>query len=304
MAIPPAQLTEAQAPEQQSTALLVGAMVILQLVGSICYPIAKYGLEIIDPFTFAFFRYLISSTVLLTIVRFTKRQPKVERRDWGRIVLLGVLIVPFNQTLFLVGQHLTGAGHGAFIFSTTPVWVFLLALIHLKEKTTWRRTLGIIMATAGVTVIMLSGAFDVGTEYLLGDAIILVAVLAWAYYTILGKKLVQKYGALRMTAYALAIGSAMYLPIGGWSAWHYDYSRATLAAWGSVAYMAIGLSGVVYVLWYWLLKYLDASRIAVYHNVQPIIASGLAYFFLGESLETAFVVGGLIIVSGVIITEI
>ena len=59
--------------------------------------------------------------------------------------------------------------------------------------------------------------------------IILVSVLAWGYYTVLGKKLVQKYGALRMTAYALAIGSAMYLPFGGWFALQYDYSQATLA---------------------------------------------------------------------------
>jgi len=288
----------------QSLAVLAGAMIVLQLVASVCYPIAKYGLGIIEPFTFAFYRYIISSVVLLTIVSFTKREPKIERRDWGRIVFLGILIIPFNQTLFLVGQNLTGAGHGAFLFSTTPVWIFIFALVHLKEKATWRRTTGIILATAGVMTIMLSGALEIGTEYLLGDAIILVSVLAWGYYTVLGKTLVQKYGALRITAYALAIGSAMYLPFGGWFALQYDYSQATLAAWGSVVYMAIGLSVIVYVLWYWLLKYLEASQIAVYHNVQPVIASTLAYFFLGESLGLAFIVGGIIILAGVIITEV
>jgi len=304
MAIPPHQVTPTQPSRGQSLAILATAMIVLQLVASICYPIAKYGLGVIEPFTFAFFRYLISSTVLLTIVSFTKRQPKIERRDWGRIVLLGVLIIPFNQTLFLVGQNLTGAGHGAFIFSTTPVWIFILAVVHLKERATWRRTTGIVMATAGVMTIMLSGAIAIGTEYLLGDLIILISVLAWAYYTILGKKLVQKYGALRMTAYALAIGSAMYLPLGGWFALKYDYSQATLAAWGSVVYMAIGLSVIVYVLWYWLLKYLEASQIAVYHNVQPVIASALAYFFLGEAVGPAFIVGGVVILAGVIITEV
>ncbi|MCP4683988.1 MAG: EamA family transporter [bacterium] len=288
----------------QSFAMLAGAMIVLQVVASICYPIAKYGLGIIEPFTFAFYRYILSSTVLLTIVRFTKRDPRIERRDWGRIVLLGFLIIPLNQTLFLVGQNLTGAGHGAFLFSTTPVWIFILAIVHLKERPTWRRTTGIVLATFGVMTIMLSGALDVGAEYLLGDAIILISVLAWGYYTVLGKRLVQKYGALRVTAYSLAIGSAMYLPIGSWFAWQYDYSQATLAAWGSVVYMALGLSVVVYVLWYWLLKYLEASQIAVYHNVQPVIASALAYFLLGEALGPAFIIGGLIILAGVLITEV
>jgi drug/metabolite transporter (DMT)-like permease len=304
MAMPPHELSSTPVSKAQSFAVLAAAMIVLQLVASVCYPIAKYGLGIIEPFTFAFYRYIISSAVLLAVVKLTKQEPKIERRDWGRIVFLGVLIIPFNQTLFLVGQSLTGAGHGAFIFSTTPVWVFILAIVHLKEKATWRRTTGIVVATAGVMTIMLSGAFDVGTEYLMGDAIIIVSVLAWGYYTILGKKLVQKYGALRMTAYALAIGSAMYLPFGGWFALQYDYSQATLAAWGSVFYMAIGMSVVVYVLWYWLLKYLEASQLAVYHNVQPVIASTLAYFFLGESLGLAFIVGGIVILAGVIITEV
>ena len=84
----------------------------------------------------------------------------------------------------------------------------------------------------------------------------------------------------------------------------FDYSQVTLAAWGSVAYMALGLSVFVYVLWYWLLKQLDASKIAVYHNVQPIIASGIAYVYLAEPLTMMFIVGGLIVLAGVIITEV
>ena len=290
-------------PERPPTWMLVTAMIAMQAVAAVCYPIAKYGLTIIEPFTFAFFRFIISSVCLLAITFSRSLKPKVERADWWRIISLGIIIVPFNQTLFLVGQSMTGAGHGAFLFSTTPVWVFVLALVYLKEKATWRRTVGILTATAGVMVIMWSGLQEVGHEYLLGDLIIIAAVAAWGYYTVLGKPLVQKYGAIRTTAYALAIGAAVYMPFGLYFALRYDYSQATLAAWGSVLYMALGLSVLVYVTWYWLLKYLDASRIAVYHNVQPIIASGIAYLFLGETISTIFLIGGLVVLGGVIITE-
>ncbi|RME26988.1 MAG: EamA family transporter, partial [Candidatus Zixiibacteriota bacterium] len=115
---------------------------------------------------------------------------------------------------------------------------------------------------------------------------------------------VQKYGALRITAYALTSGSVMYFPFGLYRAMHFDYSLATPAAWGSIAYMAIGLSFVVYVLWYWLLKHLEASRIAVWHNVQPVLATAIAYFFLGEPLGWPFVIGGLVTITGVLITEL
>jgi drug/metabolite transporter (DMT)-like permease len=283
---------------------MVLGVAVLQTVAGVCYPIAKYGLGIIEPFTFAFYRYLLSSGVLLAIVYSRARVPKVEKADWWKMVVLGFAVIPVNQTTFLVGQSLTGAGHGALLFSTAPVWIFLIAAIHLKERVSWRRLVGLLAAIGGVTTIMWSGLADFGMDYLLGDLILLVAVVSWAYYAVLGKPLVTKYGALRTTAYALAFGSAMYLPFGAWFAWKYDYSQATLGAWGSVIYMAIGLSVIVYVLWYWLLKYLDASQLGVYHNIQPILAATVAYLFLGETLSSTFLFGGTIVILGVLIAEL
>ncbi len=83
----------------------------------------------------------------------------------------------------------------------------------------------------------------------------------------------------------------------------FGYSLTTLAAWATVAYMALGLSLVVYVLWFWVLKYIDASRIAVYHNVQPIIATAVAVLWLGETAGLVFIVGGVVILAGLIVTE-
>jgi len=295
MSLPSAtELKDPRSPHTgYSAAFLIFSAVALQAVASLCYPIAKYGLEFIEPFTFAFYRYLFSSVVLLAFVKFRKHKIPVERKDYKKIILLGFLIIPFNQTLFLVGQSMTAAGHGAFLFATTPVFIFVLALIQLKEKLVWRRAIGITLAMAGVMTIMLSGALEVSTEYLLGDIIILVSVTAWAYYTIIGKNLVRKYGALRMTAYALASGSALYFPFGLYMAAKFDYSQVTL----------LGLSVFVYVVWYWLLKYMEASRIAVYHNIQPVIATIVAYIFLGETLTVPFIIGGLIVLAGVITSE-
>lgn len=285
-------------------ALLVAGIVLLQVVASLCYPVARYGLQYIEPFTFAFYRFCFSSIALLIATRFTRRQPPIERRDWPRIFLMGVTIVPFNQTLFLIGQSLTGASHGAFLFATTPVWIFLLALVILKEPFQWRRAGGFALAMAGVITIMLSGGLQVSTEYLLGDLIILVAVIAWAVYTVLGKPLVRKYGAIRLTAYAISIGSLLYFPFGLHVAWHYDYSRATLAAWGSVVYMSLVMSIFVYVLWYVILKYMQASRLAVWHNIQPVIASTVAFVWLHEPITLPFIVGGTLVMVGVIVSEV
>lgn len=290
-------------PRTYSHSFLTWAALSLQLVASFTYPIAKYGLAIIEPFTFAFFRFTISSILLLILVKLKKHKTPIERKDWPRLILLGILIIPLNQTLFLVGQHLTGAGHGAFLFSTTPVLIFILALIHLKEKFNGRRAIGSALAFTGVMIIMLSGALNVSIDYLIGDLIIFLSVLAWAYYTIVGKGIVVKYGALRTTGYALSIGSAIYFPFGLYRALEFDYTNVTAGAWWSVAYLAIGLSVFVYVLWYWLLKHMEASRVAVFHNVQPVIATGVAWLVLGEPITLPFLIGGLTVLAGVITSE-
>lgn len=280
------------------------AIIFLQVLASLCYPIARYGTQVIEPFTFAFFRFVSSAGVLLTLVKLRHYPEPIARKDYGRLILLGILIIPLNQTLFLVGQSLTGAGHGAFLFATTPIWVFILALIHLKERLLWQRAVGVLLAVIGVAVIMSTGAVQVGADYLWGDVIILVSVLAWAYYTILGIHLVQRYGALRVTAYALSVGSILYFPFGLYRALTFDYSATTWGAWLAVAYMSFGMSVVVYVLWYWILKYMEASRLAVYHNIQPVIATVVAYLTLGEQLGWVFVIGGAIVLAGVLFAEL
>jgi len=121
---------------------------------------------------------------------------------------------------------------------------------------------------------------------------------------VLGRPLVQKYGALRVTAYALSFGSLLYAPFGLWFAMKTDYSQVPVGVWGSIVFMAVGISIIVYVLIYWLIKYIDASRVAVIHNVQPAIATTLAWLFLGETVGPVFVVGSIIVLGGVILSEL
>ena len=295
-------------PEAQESSTSMGmillALILQQTLGAFTFPVARFGLEFIEPFTFAFFRFVMASSVLLLVVKFKKYRIPVEKKDYRKIIGLGLVIIPFNQAMYLVGQSLTGAGHGSLLFATVPIWILLLALFHLREKPSLRRTIGIVVGMIGVGVVVVSGAVEISTEYLWGDLIILVAVIAWAYYAILGKPLVRKYGALRVTAYALASGSAMYLPIGLFAVSRFEFAGVPASAWWSIVYVSLGVSVVAYVLWYWVLKYMEASRVAVFHNMQPLIAAGVAHVWLDEPLGLSFLVGGAIALGGVIVAEL
>jgi drug/metabolite transporter (DMT)-like permease len=282
---------------------LISVLLFQQFLGGLTFPVAKYGLQQIEPFTFAFYRFGISALVLLLINRLRGHRIPVEKKDYPKIIGLGFLIIILNQTMYLTGQKLTGASHGALLFATVPIWIFLGGLFFLKEKFIWRRAIGIGLGLIGVVFIMASGAIEIDRNYLLGDLIILVAVLSWSAYSILGKPLVMKYGAFRITAYALASGSAMYFPFGLYRSLTFDYSGVTAGAWLSLAYVALGVSVVAYALWYWLVKNMDITRLAVFHNIEPVIASIVAFIFLDETLTWSFIAGGIIVLAGVLITE-
>lgn len=290
--------------QSYSSFYLISVLVFQQMLGAITFPVAKFGLEHIEPFTFAFFRYVLSSLTLFIIVKLMKHKIKIDKRDYKKIIFLGILIIPFNQTLYLWGQSFTGVGHASVLFATVPIWIFLAALIHLKEKLIWRQALGIAVAMVGIFIIVSEGGLDLGSEYLFGDLLIMICVIAWAYYTIIGKPLVEKYGALRITAYAIIIGSLFYMPFGLYRAISFDYSQVPLSSWWSIIYTAIGTSVFCYTLWYWVLKYMEASRIAVYHNLQPILATIIAFIWLGEPVGATFIIGSSIAILGVVIAEI
>lgn len=272
-----------------------------QLIAGGTFPIAKVALNSIEPFTLALLRFGIASIALMLIVYATKRMRRIERRDWPRLIALGVLGVPLNQLLFLYGLQYTTPGRSALYYGATPMFVFLLALFFLKEKVTLLKVIGIIGSFVGVAIILRGGRMDQGI--LFGDALVILAVIAWAGYTVAGKSILNKYGALTVTAYALAIGTLIYLPLGIYSAVHFDYTQVPLKAWLSLLYIAIFTSVIAYTIWFWALARMEASKLAIFQNLQPIIASILSVWMVGESFGFDFYLGGAMVIGGVFLTQ-
>lgn len=284
-----------------SLVVLYVAVFINQLLAGGTFPIAKIALASFEPFTLALARFVIASIALLFIVWSTGRLKPIQKGDWGRLLWLGFLAIPLNQLLFLYGLKFTTPGRSALYYGATPVFVFLLAVWYLKEKPSWKKLLGILTSFVGVAIILRAGRFD--SEILFGDFLVILAVIAWAAYTIFGKPLLRRYGALTMTAYALGIGTLMYLPLGIYFALKFNFSTVSTEGWLSLGYLAIMTSVVAYSLWYWALARMEASKLAVFQNLQPVIAALLSFIFVGETFGPPFFIGGGLVIAGVLITQ-
>jgi len=285
--------------------LLVTAVFQQTIMGG-TFPAARYATQLLDPAVVAFFRFVISSIIFFIIaqrISSHKNSIRIANSDRRLILLLGFAIIILNQTLYIYGQKYTTVAHGGLLFATTPIFAYIFAIWHLGETWSVKKIVGIILAVIGAGVMIFERGFDFDVDMLKGDLLILVAVAAWGFYSVWGKPLAEKYGAFRVTAYALGAGSIMYFPFGLYKLLTVDLSHIDGPGWLSIFYLAIMTSVIGYSLWYWLLKYMEASKVAVLNNMEPIVAGVLGYLLLGEAITIPFIVATAIILAGVTITQ-
>jgi drug/metabolite transporter (DMT)-like permease len=279
-------------------------MLFQSLLASGTHLVAKATVTDIDPLTLTFLRTTLAGTILLAFSLLRKGHLRVDREDRNRFLLLSALGVPLNQFLFLTGLHLSKATNAALFYGATPALVMLLSVFLRKEEPSGIRFGGVIIAFAGILIVVFERGLNFGDDTIVGDALLIAAVVAWTFYTVLGKEMIKKYGHLHTTSVVLVWGMAMYLPIGLFNAVKFDYSGLTGGDLAGIAYLAIATSIVAYLIWYYALGRLAPSKVAVFANIQPILTMVLAWLILGEVLTPRFLVGAAVTLAGVLITEI
>jgi drug/metabolite transporter (DMT)-like permease len=273
------------------------------LIAGGTHVVAKAVVNDIDAVTLTFIRSLVSSAGLLTVFLVKEGSLKIEKGDWKKIIVLGFLGLPVNQFLYLYGMQFTTPGNGALLYAATPVLVLVLSSLMLGEKVTFRKTIGILLAFVGILVVIFERGIDLSSSFAFGNLIILLAVLAWAFFTILGKPMIVKYGAFHTTSVAMIAGMFLFAPVGIAFSLDYPFSTITPAHWGGIVYLGIGTSILGYVLWYYALGKIETSKAAVFSNGQPIVATLMAMVFFDYSLTLAFLVGGAVTIVGVVLTQ-
>lgn len=279
-------------------------MFIQVMIAGGTHIVAKAVVTDLDVAPLLFMRAAISSCALLAVYTMRYGRLNIERKDWGSMAWLGVLGVLINQGAYLYGMKFTTPANGALLYATTPVIVLILSHFMLKEKITPKKSFGILLAFVGIAIVIFERGVDFSSGYAFGNFLVLLAVIAWGLFTIMGKPMIVKYGALRTTTGMMLFGAILYLPIGMYSTVQFSFSNMTSLQWGGVLYLSIGTSFLGYLLWYHALGRIEASKAAVFANGQPIVATVLSFFFLNYAITGNFIVGGILTVAGVIITQL
>lgn len=264
---------------------------------------AKYATAEISPLSLGFIRFGLAALLLLGVLRLKGERFDFRGSDRWRILWLGLLVVPINQPLFLIGTHKASAGHSGLIYALTPVLVLLLAAASGMEKITAKKIIGVVLSFGGIAAIIFGDGIRFSEDFLLGDLMLLGAVFSWSLYVVGSKPLIARHGALRTLTAAFLIGVIIYTPVFLWDMHNVRWSDVSLKGWIGYLYISLVTSFLGYFLWNWLLSRIDASKASGINNLAPIVTILLGVLFLEEHLTTLLVVGALTTIVGVAITQ-
>lgn len=270
----------------------------LAAIWGVNFSVVKAVLAFLDPLALNALRFPLAAGVLaLVVVRMPARS--LDRDDRIPLVLLGILGNVVYQMCFILGIDATLAGNASLLLATSPVWTVLLSAAVGHEEPNGLVFLGSALTLAGMGLVVVGGgnALGWGWDTLRGDGLMIAAALLWAVYTVGSGQYVRKYGAIRVTAWTLWVGTPLLVMAGAPSLLATSWSTVPGWVWGGVAYAGILSVGLAYLLWYRGVKRLGNSRTALYSNLVPVAALLTAWLWLHE-VPTHLQIGGAAVILG------
>jgi drug/metabolite transporter (DMT)-like permease len=219
--------------------------------------------------------------------------------DLPGIGLAGLLGISIYHVALNFGEVTVQAGAASLLISAAPVFTALLSTLFLQERLTRLGWSGILLAFTGVALIAISGGG--GLHFTPGALLILLSAGVAAAFNILSKKGLRRYTALEFTSYAIWAGTLplfIFLP-GLIRQFHGAAPPATFA----VVYLGIFPAAIAYVLWNYALSRMPASLLSSFLYLSPVIASFIAWVWLGEIPALLTILGGAIAILGVILVQ-
>ena len=284
--------------------VLLYSLILLMVVGwSFNFVIAKITLRHLDPYTLTSFRIIFSGVFMLPIYFAMPRRSRFNRKDLWNFVVLGFFGVVINRGFFIVGLDYTTAARSALIVATGPIFVLVLARAYKLEQITRGKIIGMALCLAGIAVLVGGDALHFHGRTGAGDLVAIGGTIGFAVYTVLAKKVARQYDTISMNMFCNMAGAIMLLPMGIEDAARLNWSGVGWIGWIGLAYTVLVSSVFAYLIFFWALRHMTASRLAVFTYVEPPLAMLLAVIFLGEKMTSTLLAGGALILAGVYITE-
>lgn len=250
------------------------------------------GLRAVDPNGVTFLRICVGFTTLALFP--TARKKKIERGDWGKVALLGVLWFAFPLSMFPFAEQRVSSALTGMLNGANPLFATLVACFLARRAPSHGVLTGLTIGLAG-TVIMAIPAMDQGDSSTLGIGMIVIALVSYGFALSLARNLQMKYGAMPVIWRAQAVGLLLTAPLG-----IPDLLRAHWTPVPLLSILALGAGGtaIANVLLASAAGKFGAARASGTTFLIPFVALALGVIVRHEHVAWLSVIGSLVCVSG------
>jgi drug/metabolite transporter (DMT)-like permease len=266
------------------------------------YVVSKVVLDIIPPFSLVSLRLLLG-VLTLAIALATRGFPKIARTQFWQVIGVGFVGYGISLSLQFLGTKLSSAANSSLVTSATPAFVLIFAWTLLKEKITSLRLIALLLATLGVVAVIDPRSAQLNPDLFLGNLLLLGAALTWALYSVLVRKATQALDVLPFSQSAFLGGLPVSIPPGARALKTIGVGEINLGIIGGVLFLGIISTALAMVLWNSAFALVDANLASLTFFAQPVVGTLLGWLFLGEKITPLFLVGGILIGFGLVISS-
>lgn len=256
----------------------------------------EVGLTAMEPGVVTMARIGLGALALTLVPR--ARRP-IDRADWPRIGVLGVVWMGVPLSLFPIAQQWVDSSVAGMINAGMPILTAVWAAVLLRRLPRWRQLVGVAVGFAGIVAVMWPGLANADATAL-GSLLIVGAVVCYGLAANLAVPLQQRYGSLPVLWRVQLVALALVAPAGLWQL------PASTWAWGpALAMVPLGVlgTGVAFVLMTTLFGRVGGPRGSITIYFVPIIAVVLGVTLLGEELHPSALLGTALVLVGAWLTS-
>lgn len=229
----------------------------------------------------------LAALLIFWVIQCFMPRERVTRRDLLIIAIGGFMGFVVSQFLTALSLQYTSPVYFSLIIALSPLCVMLLAALLLKEPVTRQKSVGVVLGIAGAVLLVVCANSNIATgrNNLLGIGLACVSIFAYSIYLIIMRSVAQKYSAVTQMKWMFLFTAIILVPFGA-----YEYPRQAIFSsecdWSGIlelGFVILFSTSIGYFLMPFGMKYLRATTVSVYMNLQPIVASSVA-IFVGQDL--------------------
>lgn len=249
---------------------------------------------------------VLGAAILFWGISFFVKTEKIDRKDWPRILLCTVCGMVINMVFFFEGLNLSTPINSSVIITLSPIVLFVLSAIFIREKITIQKSIGAFIGLLGALLLVF---FTVSSStnapnIPLGNLFFIINVIAYSVYLIVVRPLTRKYSSITLMKWFFLFAVLINLPIGLQEFKTVSWSALPVDALWQMGFVVVGTTFMTYLLNIYALKELSASTLGVFIYMQPVL--GIAYAILvgADKLDVIKILSMLLVFVGVYVVSV